>query len=240
MIGYAETVHGPIGLRQRGAMSGATVPASSPPVTGRHRAHARGTPASWCPPPNDRGRALTRISANLVARGCKGIYVPACAVKYPTLLLRPLSRSSSGLCVGGLPARGWWCGVCPSPRWILTPRRYSPKCLEGVFSEVAPSPWSWYLGDDRSGRELRGKESKGCTYCKSNTRSGTSKPGRPPSTDSPTRGGTQACAVTRSSSPQTMRTTLCSTSSSTARARRKPTLSGSSAKCGRRGKRPRP
>jgi hypothetical protein len=136
MIGYAETVHGPIGLRQRGAMSGATVPASSPPVTGRHRAHARGTPASWCPPPNDRGRALTRISANLVARGCKGIYVPACAVKYPTLLLRPLSRSSSGLCVGGLPARGWWCGVCPSPRWILTPRRYSPKCLEGEFSEL--------------------------------------------------------------------------------------------------------
>ena len=136
MIGYAETVHGPIGLRQPGAMSGATVPASSPPVTGRHRAHARGTPASWCPPPNDRGRALTRISAKLVARGCKGIYVPACAVKYPTLLLRPLSRSSSGLCVGGLPARGWWCGVCPSPRWILTPRRYSPKCLEGSFSEV--------------------------------------------------------------------------------------------------------
>ena len=136
MIDYAETVHGPIGLRQRGAMSGATVPASSPPVTARHRAHARGTPASWCPPTNDRGRALTRISANLVARGCKGIYVPACAVKYPTLLLRPLSRSSSGLCVGGLPARGWWCGVCPSPRWILTPRRYSPKCLEGLFSEV--------------------------------------------------------------------------------------------------------
>src|ERR687889_1675321 len=140
MIGYAETVHGPIGLRQRGAMSGATVPASSPPVAGRHRAHARGTPASWCPPPNDRGRALTRISANLVARGCKGIYVPACAVKYPTLLLPPLSRSSSGLCVGGLPARGWWCGVCPSPRWILTPRRYSPKCLEGKFSEVCLAP----------------------------------------------------------------------------------------------------
>src|SRR5919112_3743866 len=123
---------------------------------------------------------------------------------------------------------------------VGAPKLYSPECVEGLVSEVAPSPWSWYLGDERSGRELRGKESKGCTYCKSNTRSETSKPGRPPSTDSQTRGATQACAVTRSSSPQTMRTTSCSTSSSKARVRRKPSSGGSSVRCGHRGKRPRP
>ena len=116
MIGYAETVHGPIGLRQPGAMSGATVPASSPPVTGRHRAHARGTPASWCPPPNDRGRALTRISANLVARGCKGIYVPAWVAVCPGALLSPRSDAFEGHelrpvrslgVIGGNPYREW-------------------------------------------------------------------------------------------------------------------------------------
>src|ERR687890_2111111 len=123
---------------------------------------------------------------------------------------------------------------------VGAPKLYSPECVESLVSEVAPSPWSWYLGDERSGGELRGKESKGCTYCKSNTPSGTSKPGRPPSTDSPTRGATQACAVTRSSNPQTTRTTSCSTSSSRAKARRKPTLSGSGARCGPRGKHPRP
>jgi hypothetical protein len=36
--------------------------------------------------------------------------------------------------------------------------------VEGLFSEVAPSPWSWYLGDDRSGGELIYHTQSSATY----------------------------------------------------------------------------
>src|SRR5215208_3772517 len=79
--------------------------------------------------------------------------------------------------------------------------------LEGLFCEVRLNgvirssaltvvlvPWGRPLW-----RETWGEGEQGCTYCKSNTPSGTSKPGRSLSNDSPTKGATRACAVTRSS-----------------------------------------